>query len=312
MNEPQLAPQLGKIISQSTESDDPQILPSRLTTVGNMSVRRALPKRQRRTIGAWCFADHFGPVQVHGTSAMEVAPHPHIGLQTVTWVLDGEIVHRDSLGSEQLIKRGELNLMTAGRGVAHSEEPSGSTIDIMHGIQLWIAQPSSSRNGKAAFEHHVSLPEINFDNLTARVLVGTFGEATSSARIDSELMGAQLTLSIGESTFEARSDFEYGIIVLEGTVMLEDKMVIPGHLGYLHPGRNEIRIKALEPSTLILIGGEPLNEEIYIWWNFVARAQDEITEAYNDWKQQTERFGKVDSHLPIIESPLPHWISSSS
>src|SRR3954453_3606619 len=151
-----------------------EVLPSREAMVGAMRVRRALPRRERRTVGAWCFADHMGPVQVTETRGVDIGPHPHIGLQTVTWLVAGEVLHRDSLGSEQLIRAGQLNLMSAGHGVAHSEEATGSYRGELHGIQLWVAQPEATRNGPAAFEHHANLPTVELSGGTAAVIVGDF------------------------------------------------------------------------------------------------------------------------------------------
>ena len=150
-----------------------EVLPSRETTVGGVPVRRALPKRQRRTVGAWCFADHFGPVAAGGGAQdMQIGPHPHSGLHTVTWLVEGELVHRDSLGSEQPIRPGQLNLMTAGHGVAHAEESPPALAGRQHGIQLWVAQPEATRHGPAAFEHHAELPRLDLGGAVATVLVG--------------------------------------------------------------------------------------------------------------------------------------------
>lgn len=294
----------------SASHDDPypgsrptfELFQSRQTTVGNISVRRALPKRQKRTIGAWCFADHFGPELLDGKQGMDVGPHPHIGLQTATWLLEGELVHRDSLGSEQTIRPGELNLMTAGKGVSHSEESPENRSSI-HGIQLWIAQPNETRNGEPAFEHHDSLPETNFDNATATVLVGTFGGTTSSARTDTPIVGVEVTLGIGSTILELRKDFEYGLIVLEGRVTYQTLAVTPGNLAYFGMGRNEIMLTAQEPCILMLLGGTPFPETLLMWWNFVARTHEELDEARQDWESHSQRFGKVNSKLESIAAP---------
>jgi quercetin 2,3-dioxygenase len=145
---------------------------SRLAQVGSLQVRRALPNRARRTVGAWCFADHFGPANLSEQRRPDIGPHPHMGLQTVTWLLDGELVHRDSIGSERPIHPGQLNLMTAGHGVAHAEEATSGYRGPVHGVQLWVAQPSATRDGPPAFEHHRELPHVEVGNGTATVLVG--------------------------------------------------------------------------------------------------------------------------------------------
>jgi hypothetical protein len=285
------------------------IFPSRNTTVGHTLVRRALPKRQRRTISQWCFADHFGPIELPpGEAAMEVGPHPHIGIQTVTWLLEGKIIHRDSLGYEQLISPGQLNLMTAGFGVAHSEESPAKAGQKLHGIQLWIAQPNSTRNGEPTFEHHSGLPQTNFDNATATVLIGNYGNTTSPSDNDGKIVGAEISFAIGESILELKSGFEYGIIVLEGQAIIGTKVVAPGMLLYLGKGRNELPVYAPQPSTMMLLGGEPFEEPVLMWWNFVARTQSEITEAYQAWQGRDTRFGKVESGLTRIEAPKPYWL----
>ncbi|MHB1252353.1 MAG: pirin family protein, partial [Acidimicrobiales bacterium] len=166
-----------------------EVSESRLTRVGAMPVRRALPRRSHRTVGAWCFADHIGPAAVTNDHGLDIGPHPHTGLQTVTYLVRGEAVHRDSLGSEQLITPGQLNLMTAGQGVSHSEEATGHYEGDLHGIQLWIAQPDATRHAPAAFEHHAQLPRISIDRTLATVLVGEFHGVHSPARHDSALVG---------------------------------------------------------------------------------------------------------------------------
>ncbi len=171
------------------------VSPSREAQVGGLRVRRALPRRERRTVGAWCFVDHAGPARVSETVTYDVAPHPHMGLQTVTWLLAGEVVHRDSLGSEQVIRPGQLNLMTAGHGVAHSEEHTGAYRGDLHGVQLWVAQPSSTRHGAPAFEHHPELPKLALGpETTATVLVGELAGTASPARRDTDHLGTDLDL----------------------------------------------------------------------------------------------------------------------
>jgi quercetin 2,3-dioxygenase len=162
-----------------------EVTESHEAVVGRFTVRRALPRRGRRTVGAWCFADHMGPADVTEDSGLDVGPHPHMGLQTVTWLLAGEALHHDSLGSEQVIAPGQLNLMTAGGGVAHAEEATGSYSGQLHGIQLWVAQPEATRHGAAAFEHHAELPRVDLGGAEATVLVGELGGVARPARRDS-------------------------------------------------------------------------------------------------------------------------------
>jgi redox-sensitive bicupin YhaK (pirin superfamily) len=271
---------------------------SRVAEVGGVPVRRALPRRGRRTVGAWCFADHAGPT----TSPMSVGPHPHMCLQTVTWVLEGEILHRDSLGSEQPIRPGQLNLMTAGSGVSHSEEPLSE--GLMEAVQLWIAQPSSTRLGPAEFSHHDELPELDLGSARATVMIGSFRGRSSPARHDTPLVGLDLAAETGPVEIELRPEWEYAVIVLRGAMDIDDSPgVEPGHLAYLGQGRTAVPLSARRPSRALLLGGEPFGEEILMWWNFVARTGDELAGARRSWEEDDGRFGRVASPLGRIPAP---------
>jgi redox-sensitive bicupin YhaK (pirin superfamily) len=232
-------------------------------------------------------------------------------LQTVTWLIDGQLLHRDSLGSEQVIAAGQLNLMTAGGGVVHSEESTGSFRGTLEGIQLWLAQPQQTRNAEPAFEHHANLPQLDLDNGTATVLVGTLATTTSPARYDSPLVGAELDLHAGTTAVPLDPTWEYAVIVLRGDVSVAGKPVRPGQLGYLGIGRHGIDINSARETRAMLLGGEPFGEPIVMFWNFVARSQEEITAAYRSWQQQDGRFGEVDTAMPRIASPAPPWLSST-
>jgi redox-sensitive bicupin YhaK (pirin superfamily) len=280
---------------------------SRSTLVGTMPVRRALPQRKRRTIGAWCFADHAGPVDFAGPEGPDVGPHPHIGLQTVTWLLTGELVHRDSLGSEQRIRPGELNLMTAGRGIAHAEEAVTPFRGTFHGIQLWVAQPESTRHGDPAFEHHASLPQAAVSGGVATVLLGAFAGVTSPARRDSDHMGVELDLLGPTTTLALRPEFEHGVIVLSGGLVCEGQPLGPGALGYLDTGRETCELRVTEPTRAILLGGVPFDEPILMWWNFVARNRSEIDDAYRRWSDEDSQFGQVSSRLERVRVGAPLW-----
>jgi redox-sensitive bicupin YhaK (pirin superfamily) len=287
--------------------DDVEITPSREATVAQLTVRRALPNRGRRTVGAWCFADHMGPLSLTPDRSIDVAPHPHIGLQTVTWLFSGEFLHRDSLGSEQLIRAGQLNLMSAGHGIAHSEENPGRTSGELHGIQLWVAQPSNTRDGSGEFAHVADPPRTSLDNATATVLVGEFADAQSTARRDSELVGVELDLHGGDTTIGLNPTFEYALIVANGEVNVATTLVRPGELAYLGIGADELRLNVSEPSRAMLIGGAPFDERLFMWWNFVARTQEEISDAWRAWATGDERFGKVASPFDRIEVEPPPW-----
>lgn len=294
-------------VTRSVSVGDLEITDSQETQVGAVGVRRALPRQRRRTVGPWCFVDHMGPSPVRPPRGMGVAPHPHIGLQTVTWLVEGEALHRDSLGTEQVVRPGELNLMTAGRGVSHSEEGTDAYRGTLHGLQLWIAQPSATRNGPPAFEHHGALPRRELDVGEATVLVGELDGATSPARCDTEHLGVDLLVRAGTTTVPLRGDFEHALVIVDGALRLDEKIVEPGHLAYLGTGRSEITLVTRGPARLLLFGGLPFDEAVLMWWNFVARTRGEIVEAYRDWMTNDNRFGRVDSTLPRIEVGPPPW-----
>jgi quercetin 2,3-dioxygenase len=282
------------------EAPEVELLEGRLADVGGMEVRRSLPRRQRRTVGAWCFADHFGPTAP--PASMQVGPHPHTGLATVTWLVEGEVLHRDSLGSTQAVRPGQLNLMTAGHGVSHSEEQTSGRI---HGIQLWVAQPDGSRNGDAAFEHHGELPALTLGSADATVLVGEVAGARSPARADTPLLGLELVSGGGTADVPLDQAFEHALVVLDGTVAVDGVAVVPGVLAYLGSGRDGVAIDMRRGARAVLLGGEPFAEQIVMGWNFVGRSRDEVTQAGADWNAGHERFGRVASALARIPAPDP-------
>ena len=254
----------------------------------------------------------MGPLSLSPEQSVDVAPHPHIGLQTVTWLFAGEFVHRDSLGSEQLIRPGQLNLMSAGHGVAHSEENPGLTYGHLHGVQLWVAQPESTRHGDAQFEHHGDLPRVEVDDATLTVMVGAYDDVTSSARRDRDHAAYELDLRGGATTIGLRADYEYALIVASGTVAVDSTAIGLGHMGYLGVGRDEVRLVASGPAKALLVGGVPLDEPLFMWWNFVARTKDEITSAWQAWATGDERFGTVASSFSRIEVSPPVWFVPNS
>ncbi|MFI5036750.1 MAG: pirin family protein [Acidimicrobiales bacterium] len=279
---------------------------SHVAQVGHIQVRRALPRRGRRTVGAWCFADHMGPVSVTATSGLDVGPHPHCGLQTVTWLTAGEALHHDSLGTEQLIRPGQLNLMTAGEGVAHAEEATGQYEGRLEGLQLWIAQPEATRHAPAAFEHHGALPRLDLGAGTATVLVGDLAGTASPARHDTPLVGADLDVR-GAVEVALRPDFEHAVIVLGGAVTVAGTRVAEGQIGYLAPGREALALDAPDGARAVLVGGVPFPEPILMWWNFVARSREELDRAYASWAAPDGRFGEVTSLLARVDTLPPYW-----
>ncbi|HWE70547.1 MAG TPA: pirin family protein [Acidimicrobiales bacterium] len=296
-------------VVERAEAAEPtlEITESRLARVGSVQVRRALPRRQRRTVGAWCFVDHMGPMTVSDDTGMDIGPHPHMGLQTVTWLLAGEIEHHDSLGSEQVIRPGQLNLMSAGFGIAHAEERTGHYRGEMEGVQLWVAQPEATRNGAGEFEHHPELPRVDLGGGIATVLVGEFEEAVSPARRDTDLVGIELDLLAGVE-LPLRPTYEYALVVLDGQMMLGEQAISPGHLAYLGEGRDEIGLPASGGrARALLLGGVPFDEPLLMWWNFVGRSREEFEVAYRDWAEDGGRFGAVRSGVPRVIGSPPMW-----
>ena len=282
-----------------------EIIESRAATVGGLGVRRALPTRGRRTVGAWCFADHMGPLDVDDRTEPGIGPHPHTGLATVTWLLDGELLHRDSLGSEQPIRPGQLNLMTAGGGVQHAEEGTGHT-GTFEGIQLWVALPEATRHGHPAFEHHAEVPHADLGVGTASVLIGEFAGVESPARRDTELVGAELRLH-GRAVLELRPDFEYALIVLRGSASVAGTPVEPGRLVYLGAGASELPIEAPNRCRAMLLGGVPFEAPVVMFWNFVGRDRAELAQAGRDWNAGHDRYGRLGSRLARIPAPDAPW-----
>ncbi|MFF5084875.1 pirin family protein [Actinoplanes sp. NPDC000266] len=272
------------------------------------AVTRLLPAKGRRMVGAWCFLDAYGPVDISGGPGMRVAPHPHTGLQTVTWLLQGEVLHRDILGSVQEIRPGQLNLMTAGRGIAHSEETPAVHSPILHGVQLWVALPSSVRDMAPAFAHHADLPVVSRDGLTATVLMGSFEGVTSPAATHTPLIGAELTLEAGtEIDLPLDPTFEYALLTLDGAPTVDATTLKPGPLLYAGEGRRSLPLATSSASRLLLLGGEPFEERLVMWWNFVARDHDEIVQMRADWADRTPRFGEVRGYdgEPLPSPPMP-------
>lgn len=275
-----------EIVCAADTDADSELLTGREVPLGGpraMTVTRTLPHVRRRMIGAWCFADAYGPE----LTAMRVPPHPHTGLQTVTWLVEGEVLHRDSLGSRQTIKPGQLNLMTAGRGISHSEE---SAREVLHGVQLWVALPGTHRDVEPRFEHHAELPVLDGPGYLATVLMGGPSPATAF----SPLIGAQVAVD-GRAELPLDPAFEHGLLLLDGAV----EPLEAGPLLYLPPGRDRIVLSG--SGRVLLIGGEPFAEEIVMWWNFVGRSHDDIAAYRKEWMEGTG-FGTVTG---FDGAPLP-------
>lgn len=266
----------------------------KLTTRSGTEVRRTLPSKELRTIGAWCFVDHFGPISGH--DAMRVASHPHTGLQTATYLFEGSVEHNDSVGSRQVIQPGELNLMTAGQGISHSE--LATSTGELSGIQLWIALPSTFRNMSPEFQTYSNLPTFEIDSCRFRLFVGDLYGYKSSAKVFSPLLGAELVVPAGSKlTVPLNPAFEHGILLASGEVELNGVTTEFGELRFLQTGAFSVEISSTSGARLILLGGEPFDEELVMWWNFIARSHEEIVEFRNEWQVGSERFGKVQDSI---------------
>ncbi|MDX3660337.1 pirin family protein [Streptomyces sp. ID05-26A] len=264
-----------------------------------MKVRRTLPQKQRSLIGAWCFCDHYGPEDV----SMDVAPHPHTGLQTVSWLFTGEIEHRDSLGVHAYVRPGELNLMTGGSGICHSEQ-STTASTVLHGVQLWLALPDAHRDAPRDFQHHVP-PTVTVDGCAVRVFLGSLAGSRSPVRTFTPLLGAEIVLPAGASlTVEVDPAFEHGVLLDTGDVTLGSTPLESGSLGYVGTGRTSLTLSSAEGARVVLLGGEPFGEEIVMWWNFVGRTHDEIAAFREEWQAETDRFGRVEGY-PGARLPAP-------
>ncbi|MFF4166753.1 pirin family protein [Streptomyces sp. NPDC001741] len=272
------------------------LTPRRVQLGESTEVRRLLPNLGRRMVGAWAFVDHYGPDDIADEPGMQVPPHPHMGLQTVSWLHEGEVLHRDSLGSLQTVRPRELGLMTSGRAISHSEESPKSHARFLHGAQLWVALPDAHRHVDPHFEHHTALPTVTAPGLTATVILGELDGATSPGRAYTPLVGADLALADGaEAGLPLDPDFEYAVLAMSGEAEVDGVPVLPGSMLYLGCGRTELPLRAASDAGLMLLGGEPFAEEIVMWWNFVGRSHEEIEEARQAWAEGS-RFGEVHGY----------------
>ncbi|MBW8172648.1 pirin family protein [Ornithinimicrobium sp. Arc0846-15] len=282
-----------------------------------MKVRRTLPSRGRSLIGAWCFVDHYGPDDVaQDRPGMVVAPHPHIGLQTVSWLFAGAIEHRDSIGSHAVVRPGELNLMTAGFGISHSEVSTPETT-VLHGVQLWVALPKGRAQMNPDFARYAARPvpvaggQINVFLGELSWLDEDAATHTQSSPVPTQtpLLGAQIDLDAGAS-LRLTSDavFEHGVLVDSGSVTVNGQVVQAGELAFLPAGPDSLVIDTPEKTRILVLGGPPFGEEIIMWWNFVGRSQSEIEQARARWEEESngfvpQRFGRVVGDMERIPAP---------
>ncbi len=298
----------------SVEVIEPREVP--LGGLRAMTVRRTLPTRGRTLIGAWCFLDHYGPDDVATTGGMTVAPHPHTGLQTVSWLFTGEIEHRDSTGHRAMVRPGELHLMTAGRGISHSEISTAGT-SVLHGAQLWVTLPDGKRAVEPGFEHYVA-PLVEGDGWAARVFLGACLGQVSPVAAHTPLVGAEISVECGTTLrLPVDPSYEHGVLVDTGAVTVDGVPLAAAELAFVPVGAEAIEIRAAARTRLLLIGGTPLGERIVMWWNFVGRDHSEIEEYRQEWQQLVapdpaapapqQRFLLPDDgrHPPIPAPELP-------
>lgn len=283
------------------------LAPRRVQLGEDTEVRRLLPNLGRRMVGAWAFVDHYGPDDIADEPGMQVPPHPHMGLQTVSWLHDGEVLHRDSLGSLQTVRPRELGLMTSGRAISHSEESPKEHARFLHGAQLWVALPEAHRTIEPHFQHHTDLPLVTAPGVTATVIMGELDGAASPGTAYTPIVGADLALAGGaEARLPLDPDFEYAVLSMSGEAEVDGVPVLPGSMLYLGCGRTELPLRAVSDAGLMLLGGEPFEEELVMFWNWIGRSHEEIAQAREDWMNDT-RFGEVKGYdgPPIPAPELP-------
>ncbi|MBB4852877.1 redox-sensitive bicupin YhaK (pirin superfamily) [Mycobacteroides chelonae] len=290
-----------------------EILTAREVPLGGpraMTALRTLPQAQRFLNGAWCFADHYGPHEVSRIGSMDVALHPHTGPQTVSWLFTGEIERRDSNGVHATARPGELNLMTGGRGICHSEVSTAGTATL-HGVRLWVALPGEARDASRDFQHYA--PEaVVVGGVSLRVFLGALAGQVSPARTATPVLGAELLLEPRSAVrLDIDPGFEHGLLVHTEALELLGTQLSRGELGYVGTGVEQLSVTnpTDEVARAILLGGRSFGEQIVMWWNFVARDHDEIAEFGQEWQAESERFGQVEGYRGAVARlpapPLP-------
>lgn len=283
------------------------VIVPRARDLGGFEVRRALPSARKQMVGPFIFFDQMGPALMQPGQGIDVRPHPHIGLATVTWLFDGSIYHRDSLGSSQPISPGELNWMTAGRGIVHSERtapPELARERKVFGIQSWVALPRQFEETAPAFDHVEAhkLPVVDERGISARIIAGSLYGATSPVKTHSDLFYADVQMAAGSALPLPVEHEERGVYVAEGEIEVAGQSFMEGRLLVFRPG-DHITLRAKSNARVMLLGGEPMDGPRYIWWNFVSSSKDRIEAAKDDWKQA--RFaivpGDEKDFIPLPE-----------
>jgi len=287
------------------ESIDQVIVP-RTVDLGDFAVRRALPSARTRMVGPFIFFDHFGPAEFRAGNGLDVRPHPHIGLATVTYLFDGEIMHRDSLGTAAPIRPGEVNWMTAGSGIVHSERTGTelrATGSPIHGLQMWVALPTAREEMEAAFAHHdmAEFPIVEDKGKRVRVVVGSLYGASSPVPVVHETIFGDVHLTAGSTLPLDADQEERALYVIDGTVAIAGDCFEPGRLLVFKPG-DKVTVTAVSDAHVVLVGGAPMDGPRHIWWNFVSSRKERIEQAKADWK--AGHFGTVPGD-EIEFIPLP-------
>ena len=278
--------------------------PNRELSLGALTVSRALPVKDRRLVGPWCFLDRFGPLTFSGGKPMDVAPHPHIGLQTVTWLYDGEVVHDDSLGYEAVLRPGGVNVMTSGEGITHAEQTPRNNSGRLNGAQLWVALPDRHRHMAPGFEHVAEVPRVESMGGSVRVFAGSFQGARPATSHYSDLIGIDLQLHPGHVLdIPLNPVYEHAVLNMAGDCALDGEPLESRVLYYLGTTRSAASFASRSGGRLLLIGGPPFDETILMWWNFVARSPEETEQARTDWEER-RRFGEVRAYEgPRLSAP---------
>lgn len=293
-----------------TESHCPvvQRIAARKGSLGEgMEVARVLPTKERRMIGAWCFLDHLGPLEFAPDGGLHVGSHPHTRLQTFTWMIEGEVMHRDSLGSEQIVRPQQVNLMTAGYGISHTEDsltPGGR----MHAAQLWIALPDAVADQPPAFDHYPEVPQWQEQSCAWSLMAGSYGARTAPTVLHSPLMGLEvLAEDAAAVALSLQADFEYGLMALTGGMTLEGERFVQDELAYLAPGRTQLTLQLQAGTRLLVVGGTPFTDKVTVWWNFLGKDLNTIRGYREQWEAHDARFGTVEGgeHRRLTAPQVP-------
>ena len=278
--------------------------PNRELNLGSLRISRALPIREHRLVGPWCFLDRFGPLTFTDGKPMDVAPHPHIGLQTVTWLHAGEVVHDDSMGVESRLRPGGVNIMTTGRGMAHAEQTPRAHTGRLDGVPLWTALPDAHRAAAPGFVHVPEVPAVEWPSGIVHVFAGTIDTAAAPGPYYSGIVGADVRVHPGRTlAVPVDRAHEHAVLVMSGDSALDGQPLEERMLYYLGTDRDTICVASDHGARVLLIGGPPFPESILMWWNFVARTPEEIAEAREDWELH-RRFGDVPAYNgPRLDAP---------